>query len=343
MFQPLDLAAPGGFDLMPPHPLHPREAVRNQRVPAILALARVARRRHDQPAFRARQPHIEQPLAFQHLPFGLRIGQFRDMIGAFTLAPAPDGRAVLNMQDLAFLRRAAFGSVGDDDDGAFQPLGSVDGHHPDQPLALGRVAGLAADLDIVALQPDEEAGQRGHLGPLIDQRLGQQFVDAVLGLGAKAGDQAFASLMAGQQAGDQVVGAKEPLVIHQVVQHRHRGRMFGAVAQALDQVIPAATRRQPVKPFLAIAEQRRAQRLGQRKVVLGRRHDSQGRYDVAHRQFGHQLQPVGPGDGQPRGLQRADDLGEQLAAALDQHQHVARPDPPRHCPIGVRHAGHADP
>ena len=48
-------------------------------------------------------------------------------------------------------------------------------------LALSWV--LHQDLNVIALQPDQETRQRRRLDLLIGEGLGQQFVDAVLGLG----------------------------------------------------------------------------------------------------------------------------------------------------------------
>ena len=49
------------------------------------------------------------------------------------------------------------GRVGEDHDRRFEPLGAVDGHHPHR---VGRLAGIALDLDVAAREPGEEAVER---------------------------------------------------------------------------------------------------------------------------------------------------------------------------------------
>ena len=49
-------------------------------------------------------------------------GQILDRVGAFALATAPQRATIGINQHLTFARGTAFGAVGHDDDGAFQPL-----------------------------------------------------------------------------------------------------------------------------------------------------------------------------------------------------------------------------
>ena len=90
------------------------------------------------------------------------------------------------------------------------------GHHPD-PAALA--VGLAFDDNLVTVQPDQKAGQAGHLGAFIGQGLRQQFVDAILGLGPQSRHQPPPPVMPGQHPFEQVEGAQEVGPVAQVGEH----------------------------------------------------------------------------------------------------------------------------
>ena len=70
------------------------------------------------------------------------------------------------------------GRVGEQDDRRLEALGAVDGHDPD---GIGRRRRVALDLDLAAVEPGEEAVERGRLGPLELERARQQFLDRVAG------------------------------------------------------------------------------------------------------------------------------------------------------------------
>ena len=305
---------------------------RDHRMPALQRVARFARCRHDQPAFRPRHGDVKQaPALFLLPPFPIAHGHGH-RIAAFRRIAAPD-RHPVQIDDPPARRRAALLRLGQKDDGAFQTLGAMHRHHPDQPA---RPRGkLPLDLDLVALQPDEEPGQRGRLDLFIGQRLRQKLVDPVLGLGAKAGQQRRAPAMPGQKPRDQVMRAQEIRLRGQIVQHLARALMRG-MAQPRPQEFAPPPRRQPIEIILGQPEQRRAQGGGQRQIVLGRGQNRQGGSDVAHGQLGGQLQPVGPRHGQVRGLQRPDQRVEQPPAPLDQDLDVARPDRARLAGLGVQ-------
>ena len=121
--------------------------------------------------------------------------------------------------------------------------------------------------------PFEEAGERGHRLALVGQRLGEEGVEAVLGLGPEPREQPPAAVVAHEEPLDQLVGAQEVGDVAQVAQDRPRlaGAASGA-SQRLPERLPRAGARlgEAEQPVLGPAEQRALQRAGEREVVLGR-------------------------------------------------------------------------
>jgi len=75
---------------------------------------------------------------------------------------------VFDQGHLVPVLRFAVHGFGQDHDRRFQTLGAVDRHHPD---ALAFAVHLALDGHLIGGEPDQEAGQAGHLQPFIGHRL----------------------------------------------------------------------------------------------------------------------------------------------------------------------------
>ena len=99
--------------------------------------------------------------------------------------------------------RFVVGGVRQDHDLGFQPLCAMHRHHP---YPLPRRLGLPFDVDLIGVQPDQKAGQAGHVAAFIGQRLVQQLIDRLLGLIAQPGNQTAAAIVADQHALQQIIG-----------------------------------------------------------------------------------------------------------------------------------------
>jgi hypothetical protein len=167
-------------------------------------------------------------------------------------------------------------------------------HHPDAPA---RRIELALDLGVLGQGPGEEAREAGHVGAFVGEREVQKLVDAVLGLGSEPGEQARAAVVAHEDAFEQVVGPQEIRLASKVVEHGEGlGVVGGAAAKGLPEKPHATLCQRKELPF-GPAEKRRAQRGGQRQVVLGQGEEGQKREKVARREAFAQAQPVRPGHG----------------------------------------------
>ena len=201
--------------------------------------------------------------------------------------------------------------------------------HRHDPQGFARAVRRPLDLQIVRLRPLQETGQCRYGGLLVGQCLLEERVDPVLRLLAQAPDQQAAALVAGQDTLDQVIGAQEVGLAAQVVQDGQNSRMRVAVPKRWPEVFRRAPVGEREEILLRQAEQRRAERGGKGQRILGRFEEGQKRDDVPHREFGHDLQPVGARDWQGLLLAGADDLLEQLRPAADEDQEIPRMNGPR--------------
>ena len=199
----------------------------------------------------------------------------------------------------------------------------MDGHHPDQAAATR----AALDLDIAFAEPGQEAGQRRGLGGLVGEGLRQQFGDSVLGLGAQPRRQPRTTVMADQQARDQLERPQEARDAAEIDEHRVDGVMVAGPQRLRQRRRPP--RGEAIELVLVQPEQRRAQRRGERQVVLGRRKHRQHGPDVADGKLCGELHAVGPRDRQAVCLQRPDQRVEQFGPTLHENHDVARLDGPR--------------
>ena len=152
------------------------------------------------------------------------------------------------------------GGVGQDDDRRLQPLGAMHGHHPHLVDAL-----LAAALDRhhVAVEPGEEARERRRLDALVGERLVEQRVDAVLGLGAEARDEPAPPVVPHQHPRDQLERPQEVGLGAQLVE---RGPAPPGTARAGRRAAPGGA-----SPCGRAPARRARARTGRRAGCAGRR------------------------------------------------------------------------
>ena len=187
----------------------------------------------DQPAFRTGQCNIQQALIFFFLSASRLFPRCLNHGRAFCARGAPADSALPHLDQRRGARRVAVGAVGQDHHRRLQPLRAMHRHHPDTPA---RAVGLTLDLDIVGVQPAEEAGQARHVHPLVGQRLAQQFVDPVLGLGPQPRQQPPASAVPRQHPLDQLEWPQEIRPSAQIVEDCRRLRkLLPAPAELLPQ------------------------------------------------------------------------------------------------------------
>ena len=200
------------------------------------------------------------------------------------------------------------------------------GHHPD---LVGALLHPPLHRHLVAVDPVEETGQARRLDRLVGERLVEQRVDAVLGLGPEPGDELPPPVVADEDAGQhlerpQVVGLRQ-----QVVEQRPRlgpalGRLF---AQRPPQ---ASLARMRELEELALARRRRAgsEQRREREVVARGRGDAERGEEVVDGELAADPEQVGAGDRHALALERPDDRVEEVGAPLDEDHDVAGADRP---------------
>ena len=103
--------------------------------------------------------------------------------------------------------------VDQEDDVGFEPLGAVHGHHAD--LVAERF-GVALDLGLGRVEPVRESPPAtGRRICSMGERLGEELVEHVLGLGAETHEEAPATLLRAEDAGEEgmrveIVGRRPP-------------------------------------------------------------------------------------------------------------------------------------
>ncbi len=300
-------------------PGRPRHSHGDPVVPGGQVLRRLASAADDEPGLRPRHRYIKQPRPFLLLPCEKVAARAGDEVGTFGGGGAPERRAVGKV-DLLPLLRARFGGIGHDDHGGFQTLGAMHRHHPD---ASSRRVHLPLDLHIAGGEPADEALKARHLRLLVGQRLREKGVDPVLRLRPQPRQKPAPPAVAGQDAFGQLIGPQEVRLVAQIVQHR-KGRPvpLPLPPQSLPEKGAAPRLRQPVEIALPPAEQRRAERGGQRQVILRRDEEGEQRRQIADGHFGGELQPVRPGDRKAGLLAGADDLAKERVPAAHEDEHV---------------------
>ena len=181
-------------------------------------------------------------------------------------ADLPDRLAAGEAEDLRRVGAVvADGGVGEDDDGGLEALGAVHGHDPD---LVGGLLGAALDRHLLAVEPGEEAGEARGLDALVGQRLVDQRVDAVLGLGAEAGGEPAAAVVADEDAGEELVGAEVVGLGEEVGEERaHLGPAVGGCSRRARQRLALAGMGELEEVALGEAAERAAQERGEREVV----------------------------------------------------------------------------
>ena len=191
--------------------------------------------------------------------------------------------------------------------------------------AVSSVRRLTVDLG--AVEPGEEAGEAGGLDALVGEGLVDEGVDAVLGLGAEAGGEAAAAVVADEDAGEELVGAE-------VVGLGERGRARRARTLGPAGVGRGARARGVPARGWARSKSSRSERPpsgaaeegGEGEVVGGGGGEAERGEEVVDGELAPHAQEVGAGDGDAGALQLADDGVEELGAALDEDHHVAGAD-----------------
>ena len=204
------------------------EGLADEGVPALAGLGGLvgAGAADDEPGLRAGEGDVEEAaalLADQRAAGGFGLGEGP---GGAVGGDLPDGLAGgFEAEDLRrVLGVAAGGGVGEDDDGGFEALGAVDGHDPD---LVGGFLGAALHLDLGVVEPGDEAGEAGGLDGLVGEGLVDEGVDAVLGLGAEAGGELPAAVVADEDAGEELVRAEEVGLGEEVREEGARARASG--------------------------------------------------------------------------------------------------------------------
>ena len=119
----------------------------------------------------------------------------------------------------------------------------------------------------VAVEPGEEAGEARGLDALVGEGLVDEGVDAVLGLGAEAGDEAAAAVVADEDAGEELVGAEVVGLGEEVGEERaHLGPAAGLVAERAPEAAGAGVG-ELEELALGEAAEGAAQQGGEREVV----------------------------------------------------------------------------
>ncbi len=251
-----------------------------------------------------------------------RRGGARYVVG---LAADPDHGAVGELQEPRRPRpdRRRHG-VGEDDDRGFQPLGAVHGHDAD---FVARDLHVAFDLGAGVAQPGDETLQRRRLAPLVVQRQIEKLVERIVGLGAEPAEETASRAAGAEKPGIECKRRVRPRVVRELIEPR-RGARKNPPLRRLFRQRDAQRRAAAVvgdgeQIVVGKAEQRTAQRGGERKVVLRQRERVGERDQIHHRDMLGQHQAVGAGHFDALLLQRADDRLEQFAALAHQDQNVA--------------------
>ena len=175
------------------------------------------------------------------------------------------------------------------------------------------------DVGVGGFEPGEEAFERRGVGLLEAERLGEEFVEHVLGLGPEPAEELRPSAVGAEDAGVEGVRVEEIDPRPPGVELRPRlgeGALpgHGGLAERPPQRLPPAAMGDLVELVLVEADQRALEEGGERQVVLGEEHDAAERHQVHDRDVLGELDAVGAGDRHAARLERAVD-GVGLGAA----------------------------
>ena len=219
--------------------------------------------------------------------------------------------------------------VGQVDHRRFHALGAVHGRDTHR-VVLRR--GVAFDLDAAGRQPMQKPLKARRVGALIGERLGEEFVEGVVRLGAETGAEAPPPAARREQIGVKFprrrpVGAGEkfaqtlPRIGAKRVRIRH-----GDQAPPKRLFFPAVRERE--QRLVVEAEQRALQRFREAQVVVGKQQETPEGHQVHDRDVFGEDHPVDAGDRHPGFLELARQFVDEAPAAADQHQNIARPRRP---------------
>ena len=187
---------------------------------------------------------------------------------------------------------------------------------------VARLGSIAHDLHLAAIEPVEEALQRGRRAGLEIERGGQQFLDRIARLLAEPLEQPPPSVeRARQQFLQELIGRGE------IRPRQHRVERREQIAIPRRQMPPQApgARHGAVEQFLLRpADQRRDEQAGKAEIVVGLEHEADRREQVLYRQRRVEPQAIDPRHRHALGIEPRDKQLRQLAAPLDEDHHVLR-------------------
>ena len=247
----------------------PAIASATRRVPALAVAVRLHRpgAADDQPALRPGQRDVEQaPVLLPHQRRAAPPRPSPAPAGASSLRGRQAGQAVGEAQHLRRVDAVlAHRGVGQDHDRRLEPLGAVHRHHPH---LVGALLGAALHLHLVAVDPVEEAGQARRLDLLVGERLVDQRVDAVLGLGPEPRDEPAPAAVTDQHPLDQLERPEEVRLRQQVGEERPRlGPALRRLPPQRRPEAAVAAVRELEELALADAAERAAQKGREREIV----------------------------------------------------------------------------
>ena len=114
----------------------------------------------DEPVLRAGERDVEQAAMLAQVARFLDGAEFAAELRVVALLAGPEGRAVFGDEQAVAIAAMGSAGVGQDDDGRFEALGAVHGHHADFALRAGE---FALHLAAAAFDGVEEELQAGRL------------------------------------------------------------------------------------------------------------------------------------------------------------------------------------
>ncbi len=217
--------------------------------------------------------------------------------------------------------------VGQEHDLGLQPFRGVDGHHPHGGAGAFHVA---LDRKIESFDAGEKAREPAGLLAFEVEREPQEFIDCVIGLRPEPRDQPLAPAPGAERARIKVERRQLARLMRPLVDRSRRClvRRLPRASQGVEQRT-RAPRRERQKIVIGQADERRFQQCRQRQIVLAQQSGAAQGDEVHHRHVIGELQPVGAGDRDVFGLQRADDALEKRVALAHEDQYVSRRHGPR--------------